>query len=218
MRSKGCKDSGFCSSDGQDCVALADADCVDSLACTENGRCRAVDGACVAEPVEIPAPSSRPTRPDPPPPAPAPPAPAPAGPRIVDLAAPQVSGPEPVPSPGGGVLAGYRLTPRGRLLGAGGRRAEVVVRFGLRGAGPLRASPYNLFNDGGGQVAARTGEVPVENDAARLASVTLSIPTLNLDLAPTNGARRYEVEARASVYVDGELLGTSEPARFSVQW
>jgi hypothetical protein len=42
-----CRESGFCTRRGDECVAATDEDCANANVCTVQGKCRAHDGRCV---------------------------------------------------------------------------------------------------------------------------------------------------------------------------
>lgn len=103
-----------------------------------------------------------------------------------------------------GVVAGMVFTIPGFMVNANGKNAELLVRFYAPNGQPLLAHPNEPFyKDRGGLVVTGTGLLPVVNKFVNLSSKSFQIPYYALNLPPTNGFRKYEIKARASLYLNG---------------
>jgi len=115
---------------------------------------------------------------------------------------------------------GMSLTVRGSINNMQDRLIQTVIRFGMPATNKfLLANPQEpSYRDASGLVAVGIPVLRVTRPTAALDAVTFYIPYYALNLAPTNGAVVYELDAIATVYVDNFAIGDSQPRRFNVRW
>jgi hypothetical protein len=115
---------------------------------------------------------------------------------------------------------GMSLTVQGSVSNMAGRLIQTVIRFGMPATGQLLFANANepSYRDASGSVAVGIPVMRVTRPAAALDAVTFYIPYYALNLAPTNGAVTYALDAIATVYVDNFSIGQSQPVRFTVRW
>ena len=135
------------------------------------------------------------------------------------LEAPVIAFDRPVQTPVG-VFPGISIRVPGRIQDAGGRSAQVVVRFFNRQNGaPLRAHPADYtFRDATGGVATGTNQFALASGNVDLSSADMGIPYEALNLHPTNFRMRYDLMVKATVYVDNWPVAESELTPLTVRW
>ena len=103
------------------------------------------------------------------------------------LDAPVIAFDRPIQAPSG-VYPGISIRVPGRVLNAGGRSAQVVVRFFNRQNGaPVRAHPAEYtFRDAKGGVATGTNQFTLASSDVNLSFTDMGIPYVALNLRPTN--------------------------------
>ena len=135
------------------------------------------------------------------------------------LDAPVIAFDRPIRTPVG-VYPGISIRVPGRVLNAGGRSAQVVLRFFNRQNGaPLQAPPAEYtYRDARGGVATGTDPFSLASGDVNLSSMDMGIPYGALNLRPTNFRMRYHLMVKATLYVDDWLVAESEPTPLTVQW
>ena len=135
------------------------------------------------------------------------------------LEAPIIAFDRPVQSPFG-VEPGMSIRVPGQIQNAGGRTAQVVVRFAFRRNGaPLRANPEEYeYRDNMGVVATGTSVFALTPGTVRLGRRQMTIPYYALNFRSANYRMQYDLVAKATLYVNNFAIAESQPAALTVHW
>ncbi|MET3019343.1 hypothetical protein [Flavobacterium hydatis] len=118
-----------------------------------------------------------------------------------------------------GTFAGMVITIPGFMSNAQGNNAELLVRFYTPNGRTLYAHPNETFyRDITGLVVTGTGVLPITNKFVDLSSRTFQIPYYALNLMPTNGSAKYEILAKASLYINNIEVMTSQYTQMLINY
>lgn len=118
-----------------------------------------------------------------------------------------------------GTFPGMVITIPGFMTNAQGNNAELLVRFYTPDGRALYAHPNESFyRDRGGLVVTGTGMLPVVNTFVDLSSKSFQIPYYALNLIATNGSAKYEIRAKASLYVNNIEVSTSQYTQMRINY
>jgi hypothetical protein len=110
-----------------------------------------------------------------------------------------------------GKFDGMQITVPGNMLNAVGKQAELIVRFYVNEGAALIANNFETFyKDGKNLVVVGSGVMPVLNNPAKVGKGNLYIPYYALNLIPTKGTRKYNIKAKAFMYINNVEVAVSD--------
>jgi hypothetical protein len=118
-----------------------------------------------------------------------------------------------------GQFPGMVITVPGRIINAQGSNAQIIIRFIMPNGQPLVANfQETFFRDIHGYVAVGSPVLPVFNNSADTGNATFAIPYYALNLNPTNGFQTYELDAVATIYINGFEYNKSPNTKMLVKY
>lgn len=136
----------------------------------------------------------------------------------VEMSRPMIMHNQMVQSPKG-TVAGMAIRVPGYINRGQGATAQMIVRFYSAAGRPLYAHPSEpYFRDTHGGVAVGTAILPVYNNHASTENMVFYIPYYALNLPASNYANVYQLQVRATLYVNEFEEGHSDFSALTVRW